>query len=209
MKHARREDMDVDDLGDTDMIDGVAAAIATTAGVVALTCLCRSSCSKATNNDSGVIEFGPKYLTCKWCKNPARCQCAWCKCPLCQGCSYTQGDDVICPGCAYIGKDTAMRATPPPTPPTTTMTKTTKKPGKHSVSGVFFNDGPGRVLVPVPYAKQAPKGSVQYVLRAVVTESCKHPPEAISKHGSNQHGIRLRCMACDSLLLENRIKKSD
>ena len=49
---------------------------------------------------------------------------------------------------------------------------------------------------------EADGGNARYVER-MPEASCRHPADALSSHGSNQFGLRLRCMACDTLLVRN------
>ena len=63
---------------------------------------------------------------------------------------------------------------------------------------------PPRVLVPQPQLRTSRRvggrWEPQYVARVVPGTVCEHRPEGVSMQGTNQFGIRLRCMACDTLL---------
>ena len=65
------------------------------------------------------------------------------------------------------------------------------------------------VLVPQPYRRDGGKQGARYVLRTMPGELCRHPVDALSAHGSNQYGLRLRCMACDELLVRNGSRRPD
>eukprot|EP00974_Lingulodinium_polyedra_P096057 9309483-Lingulodinium_polyedra.AAC.1 len=64
---------------------------------------------------------------------------------------------------------------------------------------------PEYARAPQPLVHNTPKKAKgghepQYARRALAAER-SHPQEAISLHGSNQFGKRMRCMACHTLLL--------
>ena len=69
----------------------------------------------------------------------------------------------------------------------------------------FMADAPEEfVRVPQPLTHVGPRGRRGYppqFVRKADPSSCQHPDQAISCHGSNQFGRRMRCMACDTLIL--------
>ena len=67
-----------------------------------------------------------------------------------------------------------------------------------------------QVLVPQPLHRVTTKVNRRWLPQYVATQregDCTHPREALSTHGTNQVGQRIRCMACGKLLQQQKLIK--
>ena len=105
-----------------------------------------------------------------------------------------------------VPKATAMAATTTAATTAATSSSTTSTAGKSPCArcNMFGHDKEACTGKRVPMPHPRTSSSAHWCDRAD-PDTCAHPAHAISKHGTNQYGLRLVCCACDKVIRSNKL----